>query len=141
MIDSIAQVEAECSVGAKRSLSSFAPLDCVRAFAWCPIAQAAAMESFASEDDTMTDSEYDLKNEKGYARTEKGSEYESGYHDRIALERQEKAEKESRVFQYQAQGEVNQPIDYRTDDSVRMEAAMDTFLKFCDLLADAPDVP
>ena len=140
MIDAIAMIEAECAVGAKRSLGDFVPLDCVRTFAWCPIAQAAAVESFNSEDE-MSDSEYDAKNEKGYARTEKGSEQEAGYHDRIAMEREEKAEKDNRVYQYQTQGERNEPIDYRTDDSVRMEAAMDTFLKFCDLLADAPDVP
>lgn len=140
MIDSIAQIEAECSAGAKRSLSEFPPLDTVRMYAWCPLAQAAALESFAAEDD-MSDSEYDAKNEKGYARTEKGSEQEAGYHDRIAMERDEKDEKANRVAQYQTQGERNEPIDYRTDDSVRMEAAMDTFLKFCDLLADAPDVP
>lgn len=139
-IDPIAQIETECSVGAKRSLSEFPPLDCVRAFAWCPLAFLAAVESFGSEDD-MTDEEYDSKNEKGYARTEKGSEQEAGYHDRIALEREEKAEKQNRVDMYQMQGERNEPIDYKTDDSVRMEAAMHTFLRFCDLLVDAPDVP
>ena len=140
LIVAIAQIEAECSAGAKRSLSEFPPLDCVRAFAWCPLAFLAAVESFGSEDD-MTDEEYDAKNEKGYAKTEKGSSYEAGYHDRIALEKAEKDEKENRVYLYQVQGERNEPIDYRTDDSVRMEAAMHTFLRFCDLLADAPDVP
>lgn len=140
MIEAIAMIEAECSVGAKRSLGEFPQLDCVRAFAWCPLAFLAAVESFGSEDD-MTDSEYDAKNEKGYAKTEKGSEQEAGYHDRIALERKEKAEKQNRVDMYQIQGEKNHPIDYDTDDSIRMEAAMHTFLRFCDLLADAPDVP
>jgi hypothetical protein len=123
MIDAVAQVEAECSAGAKRSLSDFAPLDTVRMYAWCPLAQAAALESLTCEDE-LSDAEYDAKNENGYARTEKGSVKEAGYRDRIALENDENSERANRVESYRMQGIYNEPIDYRTDDSVRMEASM-----------------
>jgi len=142
MFDSIAQVENECVVGSLRPLSDYAPLDCVRTFRFSEMAQMAALESFhATEPHLDDDADYDNENLKQSARTEKGSRYESGYSDRIALEAQEAQERASRVDAYREQGELNEPLDYRTDESVRMEAAMDTFIKFCDLLADAPDVP
>lgn len=130
-----AQIEAECVAGAARPWSSFQPLNCVESFKFSQLAQLAALESFNVDDED----EYEYKEK----HTERGSKYEDGRQDRLALEEQEKQERQDRVFAYSLQGENNQPIDYRTDDSLRMEAAMDTFLKFCDRLGDpsCPDIP
>jgi hypothetical protein len=131
---SVAQIENECVVAAGRSFSEFAALDSVNTFT-LPLARLAALESFHAHDPDFDE------NECVIARTERGTVKETGYQDRLQLDRDEKETRESRVLVYREQGELDQPIDYRTDDSLRMEAAMDTFLKFCDLLADAPDVP
>ena len=134
MSNVVSQIEAECAVGASRQFSEFAPLNSVRAFAFSELAQLAAMESFNCDDPD---------DEQEFRSVERGSRYEDGYNDRILLEKSESEERETRVMEYSANGQKNEPIDYRTDDSARMEAAMDTFLKFCDRLGDpsCPDVP
>jgi hypothetical protein len=132
------QIEAECVAGSLRSMSEFTPLDCVNTFT-LPLARLAALESFGSSDDD----DDEISDSSLIARTERGTTAEMGYKDRLQLDRDEKDTRENRVLVYREQGENNQPIDYRTDDSARMEAAMDTFIKFCDRLGDpsCPDIP
>ncbi len=129
----VMSIDEECAIGASRSLSEFAPLNSVRTYT--RLCAAAAYESFICDDPD------DADEQEPFNTTERGSTHESGYKDRVQLDREESEERKRRAAEYSVQGEHNEPIDYRTDDSLRMEAAMNTFVKFCDLLVDAPDVP